>query len=284
MWKGLLIIFVFLVFEMKAQHPGAFTGSSGDGYALSEISGGELQSSRGSNADAYDMLLWQGNNLYTYTGSLGDGYAGITNYSGQIRSYFASTGDGHFMANTTTTLLLSYFASKGDGYHKSQTINTPLLSFTGTHKDGYSKINLLSPPLLATFGSQGDGYDLGMSCRTITWRGLTGTGWNIANNWQDQLIPCHCNPIIVPNQATNFPNVNAGLLRVGGEDDSADFNCKRILVEQGAQLITRVNCFVENLDWIVIRGLMEIRNPTQGALINYGNIDIKGSGTVQFEP
>ena len=284
MWKGLLILSVFLAFEMKAQHPGAFTGSSGDAYSLAVLSGDELESSSGSSADAYDMVQWEGNKLSTYTGSLGDGYEEAIYFSSRIGSYYASTGDGYFMANTTTTPLLTFFGSSGDGYHKTQTLNASLLSFTGTHKDGYSKNTLFGPPLLATSGSQGDGYDLGISCRTISWRGLTGTGWNIANNWEDQLIPCHCNPIIIPDQASNFPFVNAGLLRVGGEDDSADFNCKRILVEQGAQLITRVNCFVENFDWIVIRGLMEIRNPTQGSFVNYGNIDIKGNGTVQFEP
>ena len=269
---------------MLGQYSGAFSGSYGDGYGMANLSGDYLSFTTGSKGDGYTLNTWSGNSLLAFTGGSADGYTYSLYSASSLLTYRGINSDGYTMSNVSSLQLRAFFASTGDGYHKTRIQSAPLLSFTGTHKDGYSKINLLSPPLLATFGSQGDGYDLGMSCRTITWRGLTGTGWNIANNWQDQLIPCHCNPIIVPNQATNFPNVNAGLLRVGGEDDSADFNCKRILVEQGAQLITRVNCFVENLDWIVIRGLMEIRNPTQGALINYGNIDIKGSGTVQFKP
>ena len=85
--RTLFILSILLIVEINAQNPGAFTGSTGGGYALSEISGTELLSTRGSAQDGYASEKLDGNPLIAFTGSSGDGYTRSTHISSLLSAF-----------------------------------------------------------------------------------------------------------------------------------------------------------------------------------------------------
>ena len=85
-----------------------------------------------------------------------------------------------------------------------------------------------------------------------------------------------------PATAANWPNVNAGLLRIGRDFGTpADYVCRSITVDIGATLITRVNCFVENYGQMRINGTYEMKNSAPGAFQNKPGGGVLVSGTVR---
>ena len=246
--------FLFYLGQVTAQDE-PFKGGFGDGFAIDTAS-----------QEFLDITI----------GGVGDGFS-----NSSVENFFSDftkgdVGDG-FSTNSFTNNFADFcYGGIGDGY-TSKELNLEFLDFTsGGDADGFSLSSSATNDFNEVFkGGDSDGYAYDKYGHIIFWTGNEGTGWNVAGNWENGIIPNYCNPVVIPAGVPNFPAVNAGLLRIGYYKD---YRCQRIKINTGAEMLTRVNCFVENYDLIFIRGKLFVKNPAANAFSNLG------SGIIQLKP
>ncbi|MDF1695655.1 MAG: hypothetical protein P1U56_07495 [Saprospiraceae bacterium] len=219
---------------------------------------------KGGSGDGYSLSEYVNTTSFVYVGGQGDGFS----YSSRIDlfndSYKGGEGDG-FTSNFSTNNFFDFTkGGQGDGNATAEYY----LTFIDTYKGGVS-----------------DGFGFGKHGHTVYWTGLVGTGWNVEGNWENNIIPEYCNPVVIPANVPNFPFVNSGVFRIGYHTNVGDYMCEKLKVDLGAEITTRVNCTVENYNTIVVLGKFFARNSSSGAFINSTNgvMQIKSAGAMIFK-
>lgn len=241
-----------------------------------------------------------------YKGGSGDGFSSDTIYLDFLDLTMGGNGDGF----SSITILLEfndfYIGGVGDGFSEDQFLNTFNDYARGGNADGFSFDTLLNEYNVMYVGGNFDGfsYDTTQTIfnpmytggnsdgfaydkygHIIFWTGIASTGWNVAGNWENGIIPTYCNPVVIPAGVPNFPAVNAGLLRIGYYKNEGDYKCQQLKINAGAEMLTRVNCFVENYDLIFNRGKLFVKNPATNAFKNLGDgiVQIKSNAEIIFK-
>lgn len=195
-----------------------------------------------------------------FTGGSEDGYDFS---SGQhiVNIYNGGAEDGQSSSRYSNTINI-YKGSIADG-HSSRTYNHIINIYTGGAEDGYT---------------------MDTKFLSFVWTGNVGTGWNVAGNWLNGMIPGINSRVVIPPGATNFPFINAGLMSIGQDPNSGTYLCKQINVRSGAELTLRVNAFLENYGDLEIRGTVYILNTAIDAVQNLGGgkINIRSGGRLEF--
>jgi hypothetical protein len=241
-----------------------FKGGSGDGFSI----------------DTFNQLF-----LDFTVGAIGDGF---TSFS--LINDFSNYSKGGIGDGFSSTSLLDDFADYcyggiGDGFSASE-LNIEFLDFTsGGNSDGFSYAFAQDDYNHMFSGGSADGFAYDKYGHIIHWTGTIGTGWNVAGNWENEIIPTFCNPVVIPAGVPNFPAVNSGILRIGYYKDEGDYRCQRIKINTNAEMTTRVNCFVENYDLMFIRGTLFVKNPASNAFTNSGEglVLLKPNASVIFK-
>lgn len=194
-----------------------------------------------------------------FTGGISSGYAslGLSDYGNH---YSGGYSDG-YASTVKSNMDFFYLGGIGDGYEIKSKINIL----------GYAR------------GGIGDGFDFASFKEFFIWSGEIGTGWNVTGNWEGEKVPTFTNKVKIPSSpiGSRFPAVNSGNLIIG--DSGGDFQAASILIESGAQMITRPNCFIINRSKITIVGTFMFRNPAPNAVSNEGLILIKNGGVMRSD-
>ncbi len=240
----------------------AFKGGSGDGFTYSEY------------AQGFDIFS---------KGDTGDGFS----FSGFEQSFdlifMGNSGDGFFYAESNVAFLDITQGGKGDGFEASMAILENNDITRGGSSDGFSHAD--SDILLSEIykGGMDDGFAYGIHGHKLYWTGAVGTGWNVSGNWSGNIVPSYYNPVVIPASVPNFPALNAGVFRIQNKMNDGDFLCQKIKINDGAEITTRVNCFVENFEQILIQGNFFVKNPAAGAFTNKGAILLDANATLIFK-
>ena len=113
-----------------------------------------------------------------------------------------------------------------------------------------------------------------------------GTGWNVQDNWNVNLIPGIARPVVIPSGVPNFPFVNTGIFNIGDDPNNGAFRCASLWIQQGAMVTTRVNSQIENYGNIIIDGELIVKRILPNTLQNFadGTITISSTGSLIFQP
>ena len=136
---------------------------------------------------------------------------------------------------------------------------------TTTGGDGFSTSDFMNEESLYR-GGENDGYSRGDYLYYHAWTGLVGSGWLIAGNWTDNVIPTESMRVRIPGSAPAMPGINAGIFKIG-TSAGATYTCKELWIESGATVTGRMTAFIENHNSIIIEGLFRWRNQTVQSFI-----------------
>ena len=220
----------------------------------------------------------------TYNNGHGQGYSMISTSTSTVLVYDGGFGQGYANAYNIDILQNNFNGGANDGYTAEYSeMDSPL--YSGGTSDGHDEASP-NPILMSFLGGADDGYTSEDVFEPFIWTGAIGTGWNVAGNWNRNIIPDILRPVIIPDGVPNWPMLNAGIFRVGSDTDQlAAFKCGNILIESNAQMVARVNSYIENYNQFSIEGLFTLRNPAFGSFSNFvnGNLIIETSGNLIFE-
>ena len=265
-YQFILVIILFFVLRagLLTAQDAAYKGGIGDGFTMDTVNVEFLNFTKGSNGDGYTSIAVY-DTFYNYTmGGSGDGFSTI-----DIQNQFLDFSRG----------------GNSDGFSYVYIEDNFNLMYTGGNSDGFSIISTQDDFNQMYKGGESDGFAYDKYGHIVLWTGNIGTGWNVAGNWENEIIPNYCNPVIIPSGVPNFPAVNSGQLRIGYYTDEGDYRCQRIKIDNGAEMTTRVNCFVENYDLIINRGKLFVKNPASDAFrnLNGGIINLKPNAELIFK-
>lgn len=212
-------------------------------------------------------------------GGPGDGFSMIE-LTSTTEIYNGGFGDGFDMKEVESGVDF-FVGGPGDGFDMKE-VESELEFFVGGMGDGFSMQENLGNSSYFYTGGSGDGYSTHLLCATFTWTGAVGVSWNLKANWQQNELPCNCNPVIIPANTVNDLGVNAGTLVIGhASNDVGDYKAQSITVEENAYFLTRINCFVENYGKIEVFGFWNAKNQANNSFLNYGEIIIGENGTLK---
>ena len=198
--------------------------------------------------------------LAQFTGGNADGYSqGEFEPSGSIFNGGYQDGFGQ-----------SYYNSSGTLYR-------------GKYHDGFEVSTFNSPGSIHR-GDTTDGYASALFLYYHKWTGNVGTGWLVAGNWEGNVVPTEDIRVRIPGDAAHMPGVNAGTFKIG-TDSGADYTCKALWVGEGANLLCRINTFIENHSYVRVDGVFRWRNEDQDSFVNMPGavIEIGDGGVLKTE-
>ena len=221
-----------------------------------------------------------------FKGGPGDGYADKEILDTTFIFSEGGSGDGYAAKQVLNNVLNFTLGGTADGATEIELQNSSNKVFSGGVADGASGEQLQNQNNKVFSGGKADGYAFFTIEHIIYWTGNVGTGWNVAGNWENEIIPNYCNPVVIPANVPNYPAINQGLFRIGYYNNSADYNCAKIKVEAGAELTIRVSCFVENYSTINNFGTIYVKNSALNAFQNKANaqLRLKPNSSMIFQP
>ena len=195
-----------------------------------------------------------------YYGGPADGYASLSWYSGN--SIFTSgPADGADMSALFQESPV-FAGGQSDGYSASAFLN-PSTMFASAGSDGFSTSSYFNSNQVMQ-GGMSDGFAAEDFLYYHDWTGLIGTGWLVAGNWENNVIPDDSIRARIPAGVPNYPGVNAGTFSIGSPN--GDYLCRDLLIEPGAQMLTRINTITQIYGKLEVRGLMNVKNQSPGSL------------------
>jgi len=223
---------------------------------------------------------------YIYEGGVGGGFASATEMSTNIYMYKGGNSDGFSSLVNNATNIYFYKGGNADGFATTSNAANNVYLYKGGVDGGYAQDMASYQSVTFYEGGAGQGYSLEVKCQEFIWTGTEGTGWGVADNWNYSVVPDIGRPVIIPAGAPNYPSVNAGTLAIGENPNSGAFTCKSLWIQNGGEVITRINNFVENYGQILIDGNMRVKNSAANALqnINNGEIKISSTGSLIIKP
>ncbi len=178
-----------------------------------------------------------------------------------------------------------YNGGYGAGYTLSIGTETGQNIFNGG--DGSKKLSFenVEPITYLYEGSEEDGYAAVYNMEPFIWTGGIGTGWTVPGNWNHNAVPTISRRTIIPAGVSNYPYINMGVFTIGENPNNGLYKSGELWIQDGALLVTRVNCKIENYGLIVIDGEMQIRNTSSDAFINNtgANLQITSTGLLKFQ-
>ncbi|NNF33363.1 MAG: hypothetical protein HKN68_04605 [Saprospiraceae bacterium] len=203
-----------------------------------------------------------------------------TAVNAQPINYSGGNGDGSFVAILIDNGSL-YSNGFSDGASTAEYKSSGSV-YRGGSFDGFNTSNLYNPNSFYA-GADSDGFSTDVAYFYFVWDGSTGTGWNIASNWQTNAIPTEERRVRIPAGVPSFPYLNSGTLKVGSDTGTGTFQAKEIIIEPGALMIARINNFIENYGLICIEGVLELRNSNPLAFrnLNEATLLIKSGGELR---
>lgn len=236
----------------------------------------------GGSSDGHSMAGFDTLYYGVSSGGSGDGISSFDFFNNSTQNYQGAGGDGASTNEFIQNIAGFYSGGVSDGFGSSQIITIVDKGFAGGGSDGSVSSQFLSNAVFSFSGGSSDGHSLAKFGHTIMWNGSIGTGWNVSDNWDGGVIPSFCNPVIIPSEVPNFPQVNAGTFKIGHFKADAYYQCEKIKINFGAQLTTRLNCFVLNYGTIIIHGNYFVKNPSPTAFQNLsdGAIFVMSTGNM----
>ena len=213
-----------------------------------------------------------------YSGGIGDGYAEVT--FSQTESFTRGGPYDGYGVSLYKNLESFFYGSEGDGYDQAL-YRTQESFFNGSEGDGYD-VSFYHNNHSFFIGGTADGYVSDELLYYLKWTGAVGSGWNVASNWKGNKIPNDSTRVLIPASPVIMPAINAGTFLIGPEP-GGNYKCKSLWIQAGADLLTRVNCFVINRSEIIIDGVFRFRNPATNAILNEGKIVIKSGGILKSD-
>ena len=207
-----------------------------------------------------------------YYGGIGDGFH-FAAFSADSTIYSAGPSDGYASANFVPAASI-FEGGNSDGFAFVLYVN-PSSIYVSAASDGFS-FSTYSNTSLLTLGGDGDGFGSETFLYYHYWTGLVGTGWLVAGNWTNDIIPDENMRVIIPAGVPNFPGINIGTFTIGAA--GGKFKCRELLIEPAAQLTTRVNAITEIYSKVEIKGLMLVNNHAPNTFRVIGGTIIVTSG------
>ena len=133
-------------------------------------------------------------------------------------------------------------------------------------------------------GDSSDWADLATYLYYHAWTGQVGSGWLVTGNWTDGIVPTDSIRVRIPSSAPNMPALNAGVFKVG-TSDGASFTCRALWIEEGADMLGRINAFIENHNSIIVDGTFRWKNQAPESFINQpgASIFIRNGGVLKTD-
>ena len=157
----------------------------------------------------------------------------------------------------------------------------PSSIYISPSSDGFSAAIYYTTNLL-TRGGDSDGFSVGNFLYYHDWTGLIGTGWLVAGNWENNIVPDDSIRARIPPVVPNFPAVNFGTFTIGAS--TGKYLCRDLLIEPGAQLTTRINTITEIYSKVEIKGLMIVKNQSPNSFkVTGGTIVVYSGGELRLE-
>ncbi|MCF6171230.1 MAG: hypothetical protein L3J31_03465 [Bacteroidales bacterium] len=256
--KRLYFFVFFIVWAVMAvgQPPEIYFGGIGDGFHFVALTAGST----------------------IYGGGASDGFAAGEYLPGT--SIFEGGNSDGFASNLYLNPASIFVSAASDGFSLSAYSNTNLITLGGDG-DGFSTSRYLNTNLI-TLGGDGDGFDSETLLYYHYWTGLVGTGWLVAGNWVNNIVPDENARVIIPAGVPNFPGVNIGTFTIGAA--SGKFKCRELLIEAAAQLTTRINAVTEIYSKVEIKGLMLVKNRAANAFrVIGGTVNVSSGGELRHE-
>ena len=207
------------------------------------------------------------------------GVIGLSQFKGGI-------SDGFTLAHFNSPSIGHYQGGHDDGFSFSDYNSSSVKFFNGGKSDGYTTATILVGDNFQYHGQYSDGFGIQNLYQVYVWTGNVGSGWNINGNWNTGQIPSMRHTVVIPSTASTWPGINAGTFVIKKDPtDIGSYFCNELHIEPGAQLLTRINCFVRNYGSINIEGLMRVKNIASDAFKNMqgGQIEIINGGILRFE-
>lgn len=171
-----------------------------------------------------------------------------------------------------------------DGSDSDVFANTSVTFFNSGSNDAAYAQTLLTPLDYLNLGGIDDAYVSITYLEKLLWTGAISSGWNVAGNWNFNVIPTLERDVVIPTGVPNYPALSAGIFAIGSNPNGGSFTCKSLQILPGARLLTRMNNQVENYGYILIEGEMEVRRTETDAFGNFngGVIEIAPNGILRF--
>ena len=194
--------------------------------------------------------------------------------------------DGFAIGEFNSTLSGPYQGGQNDGFSISNLNSIPVNLFNGGKNDGSTFASVMVGDNFQYHGEYSDGFGLLNHFQLYEWSGSVGSGWNVSGNWNTGQPPSMRHTVVIPSTALNWPGINAGIFVIKKDPtDTGSYFCNELHIEPGAQVLTRINCFIRNYGMINIEGLLRVKNTALDAFINMpeGQIEIINGGILRFE-
>ena len=214
----------------------------------------------------YNFTATPGNSWVTHSSSIVASGCKIYRVSVQQgRTYTFKTGCGNgATANFDTRLYVfndncTQVAFNDDGCESLRSQVSWMATYTGY---AYVRVN--------GYGSASGSYTMAYQ-RTdeLIWTGNTSTNWNIASNWNGNVVPDITFDVIIPTGATRQPYIN-----------TADASCRNLTINSGATLTIGGYTLVVNNN-MNITGTIAMNN-LSGKIYNNGDVLWKSGSTANF--
>lgn len=219
-----------------------------------------------------------------FNGGPGDGYQSVLLLDSNTTLFVGGEGVGYYSAIVLDSNTALFVGGEGVGYY-SGSVNTTNAFYAGGHGQGYDLSTKNSnTELFFALGGPNDGYTMQRDYTPFLWTGTIGSGWNVAGNWNYNVIPDINRKTIIPAGVPNWPKLNAGIFAIGENPYGGAFESGELIIEDGAFLTTRINNQVRNRGTITIHGEMSVLNPIADAFINEGTVVVKPGGSLLLDP
>lgn len=209
-----------------------------------------------------------------------------TSYSQPNFIYEGGPGNGYAMEEHSENSTMIYAGSEGSGYTIVEESENSTMIYEGSQGNGYVSFQLTSAFQFLYEGSEEDGYSSILYMPPFIWTGAIGQSWTIAGNWNFNAVPGISRVTIIPVVAEGnaYPHINAGLFSIGLNPNNGAYKSGELWIQEGALLVTRVNCKIENYGSIIVDGEMRVRNPASDAFINMaeGEVQVNSTGLWRF--
>jgi hypothetical protein len=215
-----------------------------------------------------------------FFGGNADGYD-VSSFTNPMSVFAGGKGSGHDIAIFESPI--NIFAGGVEDGYDTQAYQNSFSIFYGGPKDGYVSKPFTNPTNIFA-GGAGDGYDLKSIILSFIWTGAVGTGWNVVGNWAGGIAPGINSNVIIPSFATNFPEINSGIMSIGSNPNGGIYLCKNLTVDAGAEMTFKINAFLENYNDLTIVGEVIMLNKSANAIknLNAAKLTIISGGRLRW--
>ena len=223
---------------------------------------------------------------YIYEGGIGAGYSSETFAGTSTKLFEGGGGCGYLMDIKIIGNSYLFDGGISDGFFSLKWKELNDIFYFGSDGSGYASSKKYAQQNTLFKGGNNDGYSMVEKCEDFIWTGALGTGWAVTDNWNYSIIPDLKRRAIIPAGVPFFPFVNAGIFAIGDNPNNGAFECGQLWIQEGAQLVTRVNNNVENYGKIIIDGTMRVKKSTIDAFQNIdgGLVRVSSTGNLIIKP